>query len=105
VRAQPVREAELEKAKRQIEVSLVAGLATSHALADRIGQDYSLFGRIRPLDERLARIRAVTAADVQRVARTYLVDDQRSVIHLLAPPAASAPAPAKRAPAKKQGGA
>ena len=29
------------------------GLATSHALADRIGQDISTFGRIRPLDERL----------------------------------------------------
>ncbi len=86
VRDEPVREAELEKAKRQLEVSLVNGLATSHALAGRIGQDISTFGRIRPLDERLARIHAVTTADVQRVARTYLVDDQRSVVHLVPPP-------------------
>jgi predicted Zn-dependent peptidase len=98
LRSEPVREAELEKAKRQLEVSLVNGLETSHALAERIGQDISTFGRIRPLDERIARIRAVTIADVQRVAHTYLVDDQRSVVHLMAPAA-------ERAPAKKKGGA
>ena len=85
VQREPVTEAELDKAKRQIEVSLVNGLGTSHALAGRIGADFTAFERIRPLDERLERIRAVTAADVQRVARTYLVDDHRSVVHLLAP--------------------
>jgi len=93
VRREPVTEAELDKAKRQIEVGLVNGLDTSHALAERIGSDFLAFGRIRPLDERLARIRAVTAADVQRVARTYLIDDQRSVVHLLAP---DSPKPARR---------
>jgi predicted Zn-dependent peptidase len=97
VRREPVTEAELEKAKRQIEVMLVNGLATSHALAGRIGSDFTAFGRIRPLDERLERIRAVTAADVQRVARKYLVDDQRSVVHLVAPD--------PETPAKKRGGA
>jgi zinc protease len=102
LRREPVREAELETAKRQIEVALVTGLETSHALAERIGQDYSTFGRIRPLDERLVRIRAVTAADVQRVAQTYLVDEQRSVVHLLAPPAERA---AAKPAAKKKGGA
>ena len=86
MRPEPVTEAELDKAKRQIEVMLVSGLATSHALAERIGSDFTAFERIRPLDERLERIRAVTAADVQRVARTYLVDDKRSVVHLVAPP-------------------
>jgi predicted Zn-dependent peptidase len=85
VRREPVTEAELDKAKRQIEVTLVNGLDTSHALAGRIGSDFTSFGRIRPLDERLERIRAVTAADVQRVARTYLVDDKRNVVHLVAP--------------------
>jgi predicted Zn-dependent peptidase len=98
---------ELEKAKRQLEVSLVEGLVTNHELADRIGRDYASFGRIRPLDERLTRIRAVSAEDVRRVAQTYLVTEQRSVIHILPPPEtpetpeAPAPAPAK---APKKGG-
>jgi zinc protease len=90
LRREPVREAELEKAKRQLEVSLVNGLATSHALAGRLGQDFTTFGRIRPLDERLARIRAVTAADVQRVAQTYLIDDHRNVVQVVPPPAEKA---------------
>jgi zinc protease len=86
LREHPVAEEELAKAKRQMEVGLVRGLATAHALASRIGRDTATFGRIRPLGERLEAIRAVTAEDVQRVARTYLVDQQRSVVHVVPPP-------------------
>jgi predicted Zn-dependent peptidase len=91
---------ELEKAKRQLEVSLVDGLVTNHELADRIGRDYATFERIRPLDERLARIRAVTAEDVRRVAQTYLVTEHRTVVHVVPPPEPPAtpeePKPASR---------
>jgi predicted Zn-dependent peptidase len=48
-----------------------------------------VFGRIRPLEERLGAIQAVTAEDVQRVARTYLVPDKRSVVHVVKRPADS----------------
>lgn len=78
---------ELEKAKRQLEVHLVNGLATNHALASRIGRDYVVFGRVRPLEERLERIRAVTAEDVRRVAETYLIESKRTVVKLLPSPA------------------
>ena len=78
---------ELEKAKRQLEVSLVEGLTTNHELASRIGRDQLTFGRIRPLDERLERIRAVSAEDVRRVAQTYLVKDRRSVVQVVPAPA------------------
>jgi zinc protease len=88
VKAEPITADELEKAKRQLEVSLVNGLATNHALASRIGRDYATFGRIRPLEERLDRIRKVTAEDVQRVAQTYLLDEKRTVVHVV--PASSA---------------
>jgi zinc protease len=86
LRDQPVSAAELEKAKRQLEVSLVNGLATNHALASRIARETASFGRVRPLEERLAAIERVTVADVQRVARAYLVDDQRSLVHVVKPP-------------------
>ncbi len=85
-----VTEAELAKAKQQLEVSLVNGLATSHALASRIGRDIATFERIRPLGERLDRIRAVTAEDVQRVARAYLVPSKRNVVHVVPPPSSEA---------------
>lgn len=85
---EPVSETELTKAKRQLEVGLVNGLATNHDLASRLGQEYATFGRVRPLAERLSHIQAVTAEDVQRVAREYLVTDRRNVVHVVAPPAA-----------------
>ncbi len=80
-----VRDDELEKAKRQLEVGLVNGLATNHALANRIGYDFVTLGRIRPLEERLAAIDAVDAEDVQRVAQTYLGASRRSIVRVVPP--------------------
>jgi len=84
-----VSEAELAKAKRQLEVGMIGGLRTAHSLASRIGRDTVSFGRVRTLAERLAEIEAVTAADVQRVVATYLVPEKRSVVHVVAPRAAA----------------
>jgi predicted Zn-dependent peptidase len=63
-------------------------MATSHALASRIGREVSTFGRVRPLEERIAAIQKVTPEDVKRVANTYLRSDKRSVVHVVAPPEA-----------------
>jgi predicted Zn-dependent peptidase len=101
LREQRVPEAELAKAKRQIEVGLLRGTDTAHALGSRIARDWVTFGRIRPIEERLAAYRAVSADDVQRVARTYLRDGERNVLHLVAPPpgvAAEEPPPPAPAP-------
>jgi predicted Zn-dependent peptidase len=83
LRAAPPSAQELEKAKRGFEVSLVEGLGTANALASRNAEELLTFGRIRPLEERLARIREVTAQDVQRVAAQYLPPEKRSVVHVL----------------------
>jgi predicted Zn-dependent peptidase len=83
---EPIPAAELAKAKRQIEVDLVSGMETANELAGRIGGEWVRFGRIRPIEERLRAYRAVTAADVQRVAQTYFRDDTRSVVQVVAPP-------------------
>jgi zinc protease len=85
LKREPVGADELRKAKTQLEVALVNGLATSHSLASRIGREVSTFGRVRPLSERLAAIDAVSAADVRRVAQTYLQDEKRTVVHVIAP--------------------
>jgi zinc protease len=94
-----VSAAEVEKAKRTLEVDLIDGLATSHAMASRIGSDVVTFGRVRPLEERLADVRSVTPEDVQRVAATYLVPDRRTVVHVVPrPETRTAAAPAAPAP-------
>ena len=82
--ADGVSEEEVARAKRQMEVRLVGGLSTNHALASRIGREIVAFGRVRPLKERIDAIRAVTPDDVQRVVRTYLRPESRSVIHVIA---------------------
>ncbi len=91
LREEPVTAEELDKAKRQLEVSMVHELMTNAAIANRIGYDVTIFGAIRPLEDRLAAIQAVDAADVQRVARTYLTDDGRNVVHVVSPPDSSEP--------------
>ena len=77
---------EVARAKRQMEVSLVNRMSTNHALASRIGREIIAFGRVRPLEQLVAEIRAVTAEDIQRVVRTYLRKESRSVVHVLSPP-------------------
>jgi len=91
LREEPVTTEELDKAKRQLEVSMVHELMTNAAIANRIAYDVTILGAIRPLEDRLAAIQAVDAADVQRVARTYLTDEGRNVVHVVSPPASSGP--------------
>jgi predicted Zn-dependent peptidase len=86
LRDEPVTAGELDKAKRQLEVSMVHALTTNAAIARRIGYDVTILGAIRPLEDRLAAIQAVDAADVQRVAQTYLTDEGRNVVHVVPPP-------------------
>jgi predicted Zn-dependent peptidase len=77
---------EVARAKRQMEVDLVDRLATNHSLASRIGREIVAFGRVRPLSERIAAIRAVTPEDVQRVMATYLDASGRNVVRVLPAP-------------------
>lgn len=86
IREEGVTAEEVAKAKRQLEVDLVNGLATAQALASRIARETLSFGRVRSLQERLDANQAVTAADVQRVMQTYLRPDQLSVVHVVSPP-------------------
>ncbi|HYB12479.1 MAG TPA: pitrilysin family protein [Myxococcota bacterium] len=96
LRTEPVSDEELAKAKRELEVDFINGLATTQALAGRIGDDFVTFGRVRSIDERLSALDAVTQSDVQRVANTYLGDDQRSVVRLV-PASGEGPSPPKGA--------
>jgi zinc protease len=83
---EPISEAELEKAKRTLEVGLILGQGSAHALASRIGRDWLTFGRVRPLAERLEAIDAVTAEDVQRVAKQTFGKSGRTVVRILPTP-------------------
>ena len=65
---EPVPPDELERAKEKLKGNLLLGLEGSHARMMRLGIS-EIYGTHRPLDEVLARLRAVTAEDVQRLAQ------------------------------------
>ena len=82
IQREPVTDRELVKAKNQIEAEFVFAQDSVHTLASLLGH-YESVGSWKLLAGYVDGIRKVTAADVQRVARTYLILDNRSVAILV----------------------
>jgi zinc protease len=80
---------EIEKARNQAKRALVSTLQSSLGRAITMSQDALYFNDPGRINARPARIAAVTAADVQRVARTYLVPERRTVVITTPKPAAA----------------
>ena len=77
VRDQPVTAAELAEARTELVASELRQRETASGRAFILGRAIVSENNPRAADERLAAIQAVTAADVQRVARTWLNDQAR----------------------------
>jgi predicted Zn-dependent peptidase len=73
---------EVARGKRALEVALIRGQGSAHALASRVAQDMVAYGRIETVEEKLAAIARVSAADVQRVVRSYLAPSRRNVVQV-----------------------
>ncbi|HKR14815.1 MAG TPA: pitrilysin family protein [Pyrinomonadaceae bacterium] len=86
----PVSAAELEKAKNQIITDQLRQRETSNGKALALGEAAVLLGDPARVNTDLARLQAVTAADVQRVMKKYLTDANRLVMYYL--PETSKPA-------------
>ena len=82
LKTEPVPDEELARAKNQIEAAFVWAQDSIHSRASNIAR-FELMGSWRLLDRFVPAIRAVTAADLQRVARTYFAPDAKSVGVLL----------------------
>ena len=82
--------AELARATNQILTEAIRSRETAEGKARTIATSVIVDGDPHASDRQLAAIATVTAADVQRVARTYLGDDRSVTIHYL--PTADRPA-------------
>ena len=89
----PVTAAELAEAKNEIITAAIKQRETAEGKARVIASSVIIDGDPRDADRQLAAIATVTPADIQRVARTYLADNQAATIRYL--PDTAKPAGAK----------
>jgi zinc protease len=82
---EPVSEVELTRAKNQIEASFVFQDDSIHRRASLLAR-FELLGGYAKKDTYLDLIRAVSANDLQRVARAYFQDEKKNVGILLPKP-------------------
>jgi zinc protease len=80
VKTGPIADWELEKARVAARRGYVASLGSSLQRAIVMSQNAMFYNDPDLLSKRQARIEKVTAADVQRVAKQYLVNTNRSVV-------------------------
>jgi predicted Zn-dependent peptidase len=74
-----VTEEELQKVKNQKLVGTYRELETINGKAQQLGLHEVMFGDYRKMFDTPARYKAITTADIQRVAATYLKKSQRTV--------------------------
>ncbi|MDT7541483.1 MAG: zinc protease [Acidobacteriota bacterium] len=79
----PVTPAELEKAKNQLVTGRLHELETNNGKALALGDAATLLGDPNHVNTDLARLSKITAADVQRVMKKYLTDQNRLVLYYL----------------------
>jgi zinc protease len=79
----PVGAAELNKAKNQLVTNELRQRETSNGKALALGSSAVLLGDPNRVNTDLARLQAVTAADVQRVMKKYFTANNRLVIYYL----------------------
>ena len=79
---EPVSPAELEKAKNQILRDFVVSRQSVQSLGEELGYAAVILKDPNLLDSELQRFQAVTAADIQRVARQYFVDTNATILEI-----------------------
>jgi len=89
----PPTEQELQRAKNQVEATHVFEQDSNFRYAMLLGEAESVGAGWRKIDQFVERIRAVTVKDIQRVARQYLTEDNRTVGTLIPLPSKQPEAP------------
>ena len=80
VKNEPIGEFEIEKARNNAKRAVVGGLTNSLTRGIQLAEFAASFDNANLINQRVDRIMKVSAADVQRVARTYLTPENRTVV-------------------------
>jgi len=95
LREEPVSETELKRIRNQNAAQMIRAMESNMGLAQTLSSYEALY-RWDYINAYQQRIEAVTAEDVQRVARKYFTDENRTVVRLVAADAPAGAAPAAR---------
>ena len=100
LKTEDVSDAELEKYKTRAKADKLRGLADNAGLAEQLAEYQTRYGDWREMFREIAKIDAVTKADIKRVAQKTFIESNRTVAEIeFAEPAADK-APAKTGGAK-----
>ena len=80
LKAGPIEDWEIEKARTSARSQLITGMGSSLNRAVVLGQDAIFYNDPNRINTRADSIAKVTAADVQRVAKQYLIKTGRTVV-------------------------
>jgi zinc protease len=83
LRAEPVSEAELTKAKNQVLTGKVFGSLSTEQKASELGQADLDYGTPEQANKEFAELTKVTADDVLRVAKKYFAPERSNVFYML----------------------
>jgi zinc protease len=83
LRSEPVTAAELQQSKNQFARDYILGRESNQSKAEQLGHAVVIHGDIRTADGEFEIFQNLTAADVQRVAKTYFTPENRTVITIL----------------------
>jgi len=76
---EPVTDRELQRVKNQIDANMIRSLSSNIGIAFQVGFGQLFYGDYRASFRIFERIKQVAAADIQRVAETYLIPKNRTV--------------------------
>ncbi|MDD3875768.1 MAG: pitrilysin family protein [Bacteroidales bacterium] len=74
---------EFQKAQNMVEADFINGLSSVATIADKLADYHTFFNDANLINTEIEKYRRVTPQDIQRVARTYLVENNRVVLHYL----------------------
>ena len=80
LKEEPIADWELQKAKNTTRRNFINGLQSSLNRAVTMGQYATYYNEPNLINTRLDKVAAVTKEDVQRVAKKYLVDTNRTIV-------------------------
>ena len=95
LKTQKVDEESLQRVKTKIRAELIRKLDSNSGMASELTSYYVNYGDWRKLFTGIDEIDRITADDVQRVAKQYLVPQTRTVAYTIAPPAPTADSASK----------